>query len=250
MVYADVHFHLLPRVDDGPEEMAESVELARAALADGTSTVVCTPHVRKDFVTEPLELVELVRELREALADAGVPLEVRCGGELGHDLVETLGDAQLDAIAQGPAGNRWLLVEAPFDGLTADFRAATAELRERGFGVMIAHPERTAFAETDGMTSLRLELAAGSVAQLNAQSLLGEHGAEARSAAYAYVARGLVGIVASDAHGHARRPSLGAACSALLDAGTSPGRAWALTRARPGRMLNEGLATPPALAAA
>ena len=36
MNYADVHFHLLPGVDDGPEDMAESVELARAAVADGT----------------------------------------------------------------------------------------------------------------------------------------------------------------------------------------------------------------------
>ena len=70
MNYADVHFHLLPGVDDGPEDMAESVELARAAVADGTTTVVATPHVRTDFVTEPLELPERVREVREALARA------------------------------------------------------------------------------------------------------------------------------------------------------------------------------------
>ena len=134
MSHADIHFHLLHGVDDGPETLADSVALARAAVADGTRTVVCTPHVRTDFVTEPLDVVELVRELREALAHAGVPLELRCGGELGHDLAGTLSQPQLEAIAQGPAGNRWLLVEAPFDGLTGDFRAATAELRERGFG--------------------------------------------------------------------------------------------------------------------
>ena len=139
---------------DGPETLADSVALARAAVADGTRTVVCTPHVRTDFVTEPLDVVELVRELREALAHAGVPLELRCGGELGHDLAGTLSQPQLEAIAQGPAGNRWLLVEAPFDGLTGDFRAATAELRDRGFGVVIAHPERVAFAESEGLEAL------------------------------------------------------------------------------------------------
>ena len=37
-------------------------------------------------MTEQLDVVERVRELRGALARAGVPLELRCGGELGHDL--------------------------------------------------------------------------------------------------------------------------------------------------------------------
>ena len=249
MDYADIHFHVLPGVDDGPETLAESIELARAAVRDGTRTVLCTPHVRTDFVTEPLDLVERVRELREALARAGVPLELRCGGELGYDLAGTLAEPQLEAIAQGPAGNRWLLVEAPFEGLTEEFRSATAELRARGYGVVIAHPERVAFAETDGLEALREELTQGCVAQLNAQSLLGEHGADAWRAARAYVANGVAGVVASDAHGPLRPPSLGAACSALLDAGVSPGRAWSLTRSEPGRLLSEGPVAPLALVA-
>jgi protein-tyrosine phosphatase len=249
MTYADIHFHLLPGVDDGPETLADSVELARAAVADGTRTVVCTPHVRPDFVTDPLELAERVRELRDALTRAAVPLELRCGGELGHDLAGTLTQPQLEAIAQGPAGNRWLLVEAPFEGLTGDFHVATTELRGRGFGVVLAHPERVAYADTDGLAELRLELDRGSVAQLNAQSLLGEHGADAKRAARAYVAQGLAGLVASDAHGPLRPPSLGAACSALLDAGMGPGLAWRLTRDQPGRLLAAGLPAPLALVA-
>ena len=46
MQRAELHFHLLPGVDDGPGDMAESVELARLAVADGTSLVTVTPHVR------------------------------------------------------------------------------------------------------------------------------------------------------------------------------------------------------------
>jgi protein-tyrosine phosphatase len=249
MEYADVHFHLLPGVDDGPEDMAESVRLARAAVADGTSTVVATPHVRTDFVTEPLELSERVREVREALTRARVPLAVRCGGELGHDLVGTLSQAQLEAIAQGPPGNRWLLVEAPFEGLRADFHAAAAELRERGFAVVIAHPERTAFAVTDGVRALRHELAAGSTAQVNAMSLTGDHGAESRAAGHEYVAKGLASIVASDAHGEARPPWLGTAWAALIDAGIPPRVAWSVVREEPSRLLRAGLGARVRLAA-
>jgi protein-tyrosine phosphatase len=240
MTYTDLHFHLLPGVDDGPEDMTESVALARAALADGTQTVVATAHVRTDYVTDPLELMDRVRELRRALAEAKVPLEVLCGGELGHDLVGVLRQPQLEAIAQGPAGSRWVLVEAPFEGLAEDFHAATAELRARGFAVVIAHPERVAFAETEGARALRREIAAGSLAQLNAMSLTGGHGEEARAASHAFVARRLASVVASDAHGEARPPSLGAAWAALVDSGTAPQTAWILVREGPSRLVWNG----------
>ena len=181
MKRADLHFHLLPGVDDGPAALSDSLELARAAVADGTTTVVATPHVRADLgITDADEIQDRVRELRSAIAAAGIMLDVRCGGELGHGLVGELDQDALDLLAQGPPGARWLLVEAPFEGIGGDFHDATAELRERGFGVLVAHPERSADAELDGARGLRAELAAGSLAKLNAQSLIGDHGAGRR----------------------------------------------------------------------
>ena len=74
-----------------------------------------------------------------------MPLEVRTGAELAHDDVPLLGDGELAAIAQGPPGARWVLIEAPLFGGDLDgFLAATAELRARGFGTLIGHPERCA----------------------------------------------------------------------------------------------------------
>jgi protein-tyrosine phosphatase len=248
MHLADIHFHLLPGVDDGPAEMEDSVELARAAVAEGTRAVVATPHVRDDFVTDPLELADRVAELRHALADAGVPLDVRCGGELGHEIVPRLDHEELDAVAQGPGGARWLLLESPFEGFTPEFHAAADELRERGFGVVIAHPERTADAATDGVAGVERELRAGSLAQVNALSLLGRHGHEARRAAHILVARGLAALVASDAHGPTRPPSLVPAVDALRWMGAAPQAARALVCRRPLELLASGLPRP-ALAA-
>ena len=141
MPTVDLHFHLLPGVDDGPSDMDESLELARAAVADGSSTVVATPHVRTDLgLTDAVEVHARVLEMRFALAAAAIPLEVRCGGELGHDMVARLRQSELELLAHGPPGRRWVLVETPFHGIGADFHNATAELRERGFGVLVAHP--------------------------------------------------------------------------------------------------------------
>jgi protein-tyrosine phosphatase len=250
MGYVDLHFHLLPGVDDGPADMGASLELARAAVAEGTGTVIVTPHVRTDLgITDPVEIHARVLELRLALEAARIPLEIRCGGELGHDLVGRMRQSELELIAQGPSGARWVLVETPFHGIGADFHEATAELRARGFGVLVAHPERSADASLDGAAGLRNELAAGSLAQLNALSLTGDHGEDACGAAWELIAEGLIAVVASDAHGPTRPPALELARRTLLEVGMSPGAALSLVGSGPHRLLATGIASPRAVAA-
>ena len=162
----ELHFHLLPGVDDGPPDLATALELAGAAVRDGTRLVTCTPHAA--FV-DVAEIPERVRELRAALAEAGIELEVRGGAELAWDDVPALGAAELEAVAQGPPGRRWLLLEAPLPGTgTLDgLQRSARELRDRGFGVLIGHPERSpALAEAPG--AVEALLAAGDRVQVNA----------------------------------------------------------------------------------
>ena len=171
----ELHFHALHGLDDGPATIEESVELLRLAALDGTDTVVATPHVRGDFVTDVSDLPDRVRELSAAAAAEGIARRSahrrRARGTTWSAASRQL---ELDLIAQGPPAGRWLLVEAPWQPMGEDFHAATAELRDRGFGVMIAHPERSADAALDDSAGLRRELAAGSLAQVNAQSITGD----------------------------------------------------------------------------
>jgi protein-tyrosine phosphatase len=238
----DLHFHLLPGVDDGPEQMADSLELAFAAVEEGTGTVVATPHVRTDYLTDVSSLPDRVAEVRAALEREGIPVEVLCGGELGHDMVGRLRQAELDLIAQGPPDSRWLLVEAPFTAMAGGFHDALEELLDRGFGVVIAHPERSSDAAIDDSVGLRRALARGAVAQVNALSLTGGHGEDARRAGRRLVAEGLVAVVGSDAHGPTRPPALTRASEALLAHGVDEMHARALTLAGPRRLLSRGVA--------
>ena len=247
MTYADIHFHILPGVDDGPSSMDESVALAAAAVADGTSVVVATPHVRPGFLTDVSELPDRVRELEERLAREQIGLAVRRGAELGHDMVGRLSQAELDSVAHGPPGGRWLLVETPFVGSGGEFTAATDELRDRGFAVVVAHPERA--RDSAGVT-IRHELSCGSVLQLNAWSLVGRHGPEAYERAHSLLRAGSVGLIASDAHGGRRQPALTLAVAACGQAGLSGHDAQRLVGSTPHRLLERGLHVPaPALAA-
>jgi len=245
----ELHFHALPDVDDGPVTLADSVDLVRRAAAQGTATVVATPHVRTDFVTDVLGLGERVEELRAALRTAGVHIELRRGAELGHDMVGRLSQHELDSIAQGPPSGRWLLVESPFEAIDEDFHAATDELRDRGFGVLVAHPERSADASLYGSAGLRRELQAGSLAQVNAQSITGAHGPDAQHAALVLIDQGLVTVVSSDAHGANRPPLLREAGTHLVEHGIHPLLCSTLTAGGPRRLLARGIPRAAALVA-
>lgn len=246
----DLHFHLLPGVDDGPATIDASVELARAAVADGTGAIVATPHVRRDFLTDVRDLPDRVREVRERLATECVPLRVLCGAEVGHEMVGRLSQRDLDTVAVGPPGARWILLETPFEGIDDDVHAATDELRDRGLGVVLAHPERSAGVLDDGGAELRLEQARGTGLQVNATSITGDHGALAEIAGMQLLAEGLVEALASDAHSRDRGPALGRALSAAaISGGTSAAVVHRAIDLAPMRLVSRGL-TPAVTAAA
>jgi protein-tyrosine phosphatase len=239
----DIHFHLLPGVDDGPRTIDESVELAAAAVRDGSTTVVATPHVRGDFMTDVSDIPDRVREVQDAIDRAAIPLGVCRGAELGHDMVGRLDQDQLDTIALGPPGARWLLVETPFAGIGDEFAAATDELRDRGFGVVLAHPERAPGILDEDRAALIRQLAQGTALQVNASSLAGRHGDEPRSAAARLLLDGLVTTLGSDAHSRLRAPALTLGLLSARRIGLEPDAAAALVSWAPRALLSRGLAT-------
>ena len=209
---ADIHFHALPGVDDGPASLADSLELARAAVEDGSSTVVATPHVTD--VEQLDELPARVALLNGELAAGAIPLEVRLGGEVAPRDMPRLDDAQLAALASGPLGAKWVLLEATTDACDArPLDLAAARIRNLGLGVVIAHPERSPAL---GTAAIAAAARGGALVQLNAGSLLGVHGRAVCSASWALIGEIRPStLVASDAHSRSRPPLLTAAYDAI-----------------------------------
>lgn len=247
MSYSEIHFHLLPGIDDGPGSMGESLDLAARAVADGTATIVATPHVHPWHVTDTTEIAGHAADLSARLRDDGIPIEVLPGGELSHYMVGQLSHAQLEAIAQGPKGRRWLLLESPFDGIGEDYTEAADELRNQGFAIVVAHPERAAqSAATD--RALEHELERGSTFQLTAWSFAGQYGDHVRTLARRLLRIAPGSVIASDAHGRDRMPSLSIAVAELRSLGEPDAKRYA--DARPQALLDCGLALEPAARAA
>ena len=248
MSYTELHFHLLSGVDDGPATLEESVALARAAAADGTATILATPHVNEYFVTDVSSLPERVEEVAHALRRAGVRIDVLRGAELAHPMVARLTQAEFELIAQGPPGRRWLLLEAPLEGLDEDFAAAACELRDRGFAVVIAHPERALPGSSPGWRIIEDEIAAGSGLQVNAWSVAGLYGERVREHGLRAMRAATAVALASDAHGPERMPALRLGLDALAAHGLAQPERFASSI--PASLITRGLPTTPRAQAA
>jgi protein-tyrosine phosphatase len=229
-VRAELHFHILPGVDDGPTSVDEALELARMTVADGTGTVVATPHARDvDIASVPARVAALQAELDKQ----DVQLTVLPGVEVAQD--DALTADELEIAAQGPPGARWILLEAPLFLDAPGLLAAAAELTDRGYGLLIGHPERS----RDLMTSGRVDelLDAGARLQVNGSSLIGRHGARAQEWAIELAASGRTAVVASDAHRPSRGPVLTEAVRTLIEAGVAPEEAERMVSATPRALL-------------
>jgi protein-tyrosine phosphatase len=238
-MYVDLHCHLLPGVDDGAATMADTLAHARRLEAAGVHDVACTPHVKRlDFPrVELARLAELRAEAQRAIDEEGIAVRLHGGGELAHEDALWLGEDDLELIAQGPDGNRWLLLETPFEGVRHDFIDAAERLWGLGYGVLLAHPERSAaIPGADGR--IRSLIARGALVQANATSLLGRHGPVARAGAVRLVREGLVWCLASDGHPGTRDDTLDRGEGALASLGADGAR---LTRANPRALLLGGV---------
>jgi protein-tyrosine phosphatase len=211
--------------------------MGRIYAAAGYERVVATPHCMPGsaWTPAPDDVRDRTRTLNRRLGQEGVALEVLPGMEVALD------PGVLDMIdrqAVAPlGGSRCLLIEPPFQRLPLGWRQVLAGIRARGFEVLLAHPERC--AELMRHAELFDELAAEQVyLQVNWSSLIGHHGPEAETLAWALVLRGYVHCLATDGH-DARFRNAGVvkiAAEAVADK-LGPGNLALMSRENPARLL-------------
>jgi protein-tyrosine phosphatase len=201
----DLHFHCLPGIDDGPASWDDAVALCRAAAAEGTTTIVATPHVLRDpWINDRVaERDGLIAKLNDLLG--GTPA-VLPGCEYfftpeAVDLVEKGKDGPLIGLNR----SRYLLIELDSAPVTRATEAAFHELTILGITPIIAHPERSTFL-TKNPAALGRLVEIGARIQLTAAAIAGDFGSRSVSQCEQFFDLGLVHLVASDAHSVSSRP--------------------------------------------
>ncbi len=195
--------------------------MARLAVADGIRTVVVTPHHLNGVYSNPASAVlSAVAELREALLAAGIPLKILPGTELHlvPELPEELGAGRAMTVANQ---KKAVLVELPVHTVPLGSDQLLEQIICQGLQPIIAHPERNSqLREHPEMLEDWIEM--GCLGQVTAQSLTGQFGPQIQDAARAMLQRGLIHVVASDAHRDRRRIPRISEAQALIERWTNP----------------------------
>jgi protein-tyrosine phosphatase len=208
----DVHSHLVPTGDDGVRTIDEGLELCRQAVHHGTRVLYATPHVHAGWDSYPLTAE------RRALYDAAFPvMRAQCatfGLDLrrGFEIYPGAVPASADVREFGLSGSGGYLIEFPGfwtpepDPLGLVW--AEAERAERaGLQPVLGHPERCAEIAADPQRVARF-CERGWLLALNAMSLDGRHGPQARETVWRLLETGFGDLVASDSHRDSRPPQL------------------------------------------
>jgi len=237
----DIHTHLLPQVDDGPQDWEETLAMVRQGIRDGIEGAVCTPHAL-NVLDESFEskIQYKFQQLQELIGREGLKLQLWLGAEIHCQARFNTGSA----LATLNNNGKYLLIELPIGELPVDVGEKLFAVTLKGVSPILAHPERNNVIVRKPEVAFQL-VQQGAMIQLNAGSLTGEFGGAVKKAAFTLMNHGLVHFVASDCHGaRSRSMELRRACR-LVSEKWGKDRADALFRIHPRKaVLGEAIDVP------
>jgi protein-tyrosine phosphatase len=197
----DIHCHILPGLDDGPDSIEESLAMAESAISDGITHVVATPHSSNEYSFEYAQVRRLREYLQNELGDR-LKLATGCDFHLNPENLEFLkSDASRFCINQ----HDYLLVEFNEISIPPSMDETLHNLQLKGLRPIVTHPERNAILRRQP-ERLAKWVRLGSFVQVTAGSLTGTFGPRAQEDSLCWIGQGIVHFVASDAHNTKRRP--------------------------------------------
>jgi protein-tyrosine phosphatase len=199
----DIHTHILPGLDDGAEGYDDALNMARAAVSEGITTIIATPHhANGSYTNLAADVRGHVQSLNERFRAENVPVAITTGQEIRvhDDLLEAWQRQELLTLAD----SRYILLELPSSRIPRVTRELIHELLIMNVHPIIAHPERN--AEIVQHPERLAELVeAGAYAQVTTHSLLGGFGKRIEQSSWKLLRMGVIHTVSSDAHHIVRR---------------------------------------------
>lgn len=196
----DWHTHILPGMDDGSRDTAESIAMLEALAAQGVRTVIATPH----FYVNDEPLSAFLQRREHALAQ----LQEVCPPDLpqillGAEVRYYQGISRLEGLKElRIRGSKLLLLEMPMTKWTQSMVRELIEMAGRSsIRIVLAHVERYFGLQKGDVWD---QLAAnGILFQVNASFFAGFF---SRQKAITLLREGSIHFVGSDCHNMTSRP--------------------------------------------
>jgi protein-tyrosine phosphatase len=227
-----VHSHILPGLDDGAKTLEESLEMLRLAAASGSTDIVASPHANHEFKFDPEIVAAKLDQLRAAAAGL-IRIHTGCDFHLSYDNIQ---DSLQHPSKYAINHKNYVLVEFSDLLIPKTTDDVFYQMQAAGMIPIITHPERNMLLQKR-LDKLEDWVGSGCLVQVTAQSFLGRFGKQAKAFADLLLERGLVHIVASDAHDTKYRPPSLKEAYEYVAKQYGPGRAEMLFVKNPGAAL-------------
>lgn len=202
----EMHCHIIPGVDDGSPELEFSLEYLKALSECGLERVIFTPHhTEPNFMNTPSRIGPLFRDVKIGVEERQIPLvcedysfEYRLDESFLHMMKSgKFGEEQCELR---PLKDRYLLIENSFAQPLLNLEDVIFELQDRGWYLIMAHPERYHYYLRRGLKTYQHLQDIGVEFQCNLLSFSGYYGEETQKMAYRLLDEGLVNFMGSDLH--------------------------------------------------
>jgi protein-tyrosine phosphatase len=191
----DVNCHALPEGGGESWDEHQAIELLAALAADGVDVAAVTPVVGAGATSATLDGIrDALSRLRAAAERRRIP-ELIPGAELDLGWALAASDEDLFHASYGRLG-RTLLIATPRHGTLPDFDDMVLNLKLRGYGIVLAHPEAGVSYQAEPGRLGRL-VREGVLMQIDAASILGEPRSRTRRLAFALLEEESAHVIAS-----------------------------------------------------
>ena len=195
----DIHNHILPGIDDGAQNLEESLAMIRAFGELGINRFIATPHMFPALYPNTPKTINASRQhLMEGLMDEGsTSVSVEAAAE------HMIDDSIEDLLASGaymPIRGNYMLVEMSYLQPSLNFDEAIVQISGKGITPILAHPERYFYLHQKPHL-YREYKNKGILFQMNMLSLGEYYGKDVQLMARKLLEQDMIDFMASDAHG-------------------------------------------------
>jgi protein-tyrosine phosphatase len=214
----DVHCHILPGIDDGAQNLTDSIELINIAISDGITHIVATPHIHPGRFDNNIATINTAyNKLVEWIKHTNTPIKLSTAAEvrISVELLSMLESNVIPYVGQWE-GDNVMLLEMPHSHILPGSDKLIKLLLNNNIRPLIAHPERNKEIMADP-SKIQPFIDQGCLLQVTAGSLVGRFGDSAQAIALQLCEQNLVTLIATDAHNKKHRPPKLAEAYTLLD---------------------------------